>query len=453
MIGGAKIKAALSAVDIEGKKLRILITNMWLNNRTGSELYVYEIATALLKRDYKPIVYSPQLGDLAQDLRKASIPVIDDLSLLGEPPDLIHGQHHQETMTALMHFPGVPAVYFSHGWLYSPALPPHFPRIMRYVAVDYTVRDRLIYENGIPPEKVSVILNFFDEKRFKPRPPLPPKPRRALIFNNDPGEHVRIVREACAKHDITVDTLGIASGNPTSHPETILVNYDLIFAVARSAIESLAVGAAVILCNPQGLGSLVTSGELDSLQKYNFGVRTLCKPLTVESISREIARYDPVDAAQVSAVIRQNARQKDAIDQIEQIYKQAMVDWGQTDPIESAEEFAAGARYIKMLNKLIPEVLILERDNARAETQYLREEVNRLHSERDKLQSHVNQLTNSQQHIQAERDALRDDLNIIRSTIIFRFIANPIWRLRRWLMPEGSISYQFYRRVRKILQQ
>lgn len=422
----------------ENKQLRILITNMWLNNRTGSELYVYEVASALLKRGHKPIVYSPQPGNLAQDLRKASIPVIDDLSLLGEPPDLIHGQHHQETMTALLYFPGVPAVYFSHGWLYSPALPPHFPRIMRYVAVDDTVRDRLIYENGISPEKVSVILNFFDDERFKPRPPLPPKPQRALIFNNNPGEHIRIVREACAASGISLDTLGMASGNATPYPEKILGDYDLIFAVGRSAIESLAVGAAVILCSPQGTGPLITSAELDSLRKYNFGIRTLYNPMTAEAISHEISRYDPADAAQVSGIIHQTARQSDAIDQILLIYRQALDDWAQIGHIDSAEELAATARYIKMLNKLIPETLIWERNNTRDEAERLRGEVNRLRDD--------------QQRIQAERDRLAHDLSLIRSTFIFRFVASPIWRLRHWLLPEGSGRYRLYRHIRQIFQ-
>jgi hypothetical protein len=55
--------------------LRILITNAWLSGRSGSELYVWDLATALLNRGYTPIVYSPVLGPLADRLRAATIPV------------------------------------------------------------------------------------------------------------------------------------------------------------------------------------------------------------------------------------------------------------------------------------------------------------------------------------------------------------------------------------------
>src|SRR6266851_3724613 len=156
--------------------LRILITNNTLDRRAGSELYVRDLATALLKRGHTPVAFSTILGDVARELRAATIPVIDNLDALTTPPDIIHGQHHVETMIALLHFPDTPAIYFCHGWLPWEEAPPHFPRILKYVAVDQTCRDRLVFENGIPKNRVQVLLNFVDLERFKPRGPLPSCP-------------------------------------------------------------------------------------------------------------------------------------------------------------------------------------------------------------------------------------------------------------------------------------
>ena len=97
--------------------LRILITNNALAGRAGTELYVRDVALSLLARGHRPVAYSATLGEVAQELRAATIPVIDDLNSMSVAPDIIHGQHHLETMTALLRFPGVPAVYFCHGWL------------------------------------------------------------------------------------------------------------------------------------------------------------------------------------------------------------------------------------------------------------------------------------------------------------------------------------------------
>ena len=114
--------------------LRVLITNHALAERAGTELYVRDLAEGLIRRGHTPIAYSTQLGEVAAKLRKATVPVVDNLASLSVAPDLIHGQHHIETMTALLHFAGVPAIYFCHGWLPWEEAPPRFPRIRRFVA-------------------------------------------------------------------------------------------------------------------------------------------------------------------------------------------------------------------------------------------------------------------------------------------------------------------------------
>ncbi len=122
--------------------LRILITNHFLRGRTGSELYVCELAASLLKRGHTPIVYSPQLGQTARELRDATVPVVDDLDAIASPPDLIHGQHHIETMTALLRFPDTPR--FLLPWLAAVGRDAaKHPRILRYLR-STPVPDRLL---------------------------------------------------------------------------------------------------------------------------------------------------------------------------------------------------------------------------------------------------------------------------------------------------------------------
>ena len=58
--------------------MKVLITNNTLAGRGGSELYVRDIATALLTRGHAPVAYSTVLGAVARELRAAKIPVVDD---------------------------------------------------------------------------------------------------------------------------------------------------------------------------------------------------------------------------------------------------------------------------------------------------------------------------------------------------------------------------------------
>src|SRR5437588_3920148 len=237
-----------------------------------------------------PIAYSTKLGDIAQEIRAATIPVIDNLDALATPPDIIHGHHHLDTMTALVRFPEVPAVYFCHGWLPWEESTPRFPRILRYVAVDHSCRDRLLLEHGIPEDRIRVLLNFVDLERFKPRGPLPARPKRALIFSNEANEltHVKVVRDACGRADIELDVIGRNSGNTCKEPEGVLGSFDIVFAKGRSALEAMAVGAAVVLYGVAGVGSMVTTCELDRLRRLNFGIRALQEPISPAALEREI---------------------------------------------------------------------------------------------------------------------------------------------------------------------
>jgi hypothetical protein len=306
---------------------------------------VCELATNLLRRGHKPIVYSPQLGALAHELRNETVPVVDSLDGIGTPPDLIHGQHHVETMTALLRFSNTPAIFFCHGWLPWEERPPTHPRILQFVAVDDTCRDRIVYENGAPEERVSVILNSVDTHHFLPRPPLPPKPARALLFSNRVS-HLGAVREACHRTRLTLDVIGADANNVSLRPQEVLGQYDIVFAKARCALEALAVGSAVVLCDAAGVGPMVTTSEMDQLRRLNFGVRTLRGGVNPDVLEREIARYDAQDAAEVSRRIRDSVQRETPIDQIIALYHDVLSEF-ETKERDLDAEARAAATYLQ----------------------------------------------------------------------------------------------------------
>jgi len=325
--------------------LRILITNNRLAQPSGSELYVRDLAVALLRRGHSPVVYSPHLGDLARELRQATVPVIDRLEALKAAPDLIHGQHHVEAMMALLHFPQTPAVFVCHGWLPWAETPPRFPRILRYVAVDHTCRDRLVCEGGIPEDRVRVILNFVDLGRFRARGPLPARPQRALVFSNNAREdnYYRVIESACRRAGMAVDVVGMGVNNVSQQPERILAQYDVVFAKARCALEALATGNAVVLCDQAGAGPMVTTGELARLRRLNFGIRTLQEPIRPEIIAREINRYDPADAAEVTRQVRATAGIEAAVDELIALYQNVLTEYREAGGDRESEGRAAAA--------------------------------------------------------------------------------------------------------------
>ncbi len=269
------------------------------------------------------------------------MPVIDRLSDLAEPPDIIHGHHHYETLTALLRFPDTPAVYFCHGWLPWEEAPLRHPNIVRYVAVDHLCRERLIVEGNVSPDKIEVVFNFFDQRLFPQRPPLPSAPKRALAFNNDFTSHcLSVLVEACARCGIDLEVRGIGSGNPSDQPGTILGAYDIVFAKARCAIEAMAAGVCVVLCAPNKLGPMVTTENFNSLRPWNFGIRTLDMPLNADLLAAELQKYNCEDASQVSRLVRANCELQSAADHIVDVYRTVLA---AGLPACSADRSQAGA--------------------------------------------------------------------------------------------------------------
>ncbi|HEY3743083.1 MAG TPA: glycosyltransferase [Bryobacteraceae bacterium] len=325
--------------------MRILLTNSSLAKRAGSELYVLDIARELLRRGHQPVCYSPNLGEIADDLIASTIAVTDRLSNIQIAPDVIHGQHHMETLTALLHFPGVPAIQYCHGWLPWEEAPIHFPRLRHYVVVSELGHERLVMRHGIPSDRVTCLPNFFDENRFPARTvPLPAKPDRALLLSNAFDAEAAPVREACRRFGIALDVVGLAAGSVHSKPEVLLPNYPIVFSLGRGAIEAMACGAAVICLAEEGTGPLVTPANFDALRAINFGIRAVNGPLTADVIARQIELYDPTQASAISARIRSEATLGSTASRLIDLYTKAIE--ANQGPPQPEDESRAVAAYL-----------------------------------------------------------------------------------------------------------
>lgn len=342
--------------------MRILITNHALDDRAGTELYTHDLALGLRSAGHAPVVYSPRLGGVAQAVRAASIPVVDDLRRVAEAPDVIHGHHQLTTAAALCHFPDTPAVFVCHGWSPWQEAPPRLSGIHWYVAVDELCRERLVSENGVPPERVELIENFVDLERFRPRDPLPARPARALVYSNYVTALLaEPVRAACAATGLALDVVGLRAGNPSEEPERLLAGYDLVFAKGRAALEALAVGAAVVLFDAEGLGPLVTSAGLGALRRRNFGRKTLGERPTPQAIGERIAGYDAGDAARVSEAVRSDAGLERGVARLTELYRRVIAEHGTAGDRSPEHDLRELASYLASLSEPLGDLYALRK--------------------------------------------------------------------------------------------
>jgi glycosyl transferase family 4/uncharacterized protein DUF7024 len=301
--------------------LRVLLTNRALSERTGTEIVVRDLALGLLRLGHLPFVYAHEVGAFAAELRAASIPVVDDIEAIGTTPDVIHGHHNSALAAAVARFPDVPAIFVCHDFTAWHDAPPIFPSIRRYVAVDRTVADRLVIESGISPDRVAVHLNAVDLERFEaPNRQLPPRPLRALAYVKHLA-HVDALRAACSARGISLDVAGTVAGKALAAPERVLRNYDLVFTSALAALESMASGCGVVVCDARGLAGFVTPDAFERWRPYNFGLRTLTRKVTAEAIAEQIDRYDASAAAVVTTMVRSTADLRDLVQRYVELYE------------------------------------------------------------------------------------------------------------------------------------
>lgn len=331
--------------------MKILITNTCLDGYTGTEVVVRDLALELQRQGHTPMVYAPRLGLPSEEIKSHGIEVTNDLQNLTAVPDVIHGHHHAQTIEALLHFPWLPAVFVCHSAEGEIDEPFYFPRILRYVAVDSRCRARLEHAAAIPAQRIEVMLNAVDLQRFKPRNALPTRPRRALVFSNYASRytHLPAVRGACRRAGLAVDVVGSLAGTSMANPETVLPHYDLVFAKARCALEAMAAGRAVVLCDFAGAGPMVSSQSFNRLRDLNFGAGTLVNPLRKEYIVPEIARYDPQDAARVAQQVSDQAGLGAAAQKWIRLYSDILEEFRQSTP-DREEELKATAAYLHKWN-------------------------------------------------------------------------------------------------------
>jgi hypothetical protein len=321
---------------------RVLITNVWMDRPGGTESVARDVALGLLRRGHRPIVYSPTLGAVARALHERGVAVIDDLANLAEPPDVIHGQHFIQTAEALLHFPNTPAIQLCHAWQFWQEAPARFPQVGRYLAVDEAVRDRLVQMEGVPPDKVELLLNSVDLTRTPPRrAALPARPLRALAFTKTKSQ-LPFVEAACREIGAHLEVLGLGGDRLVLDPEQVLAQADVVFATARMALEALCAGCAVVVCDARGLAGLVTSENFSTLRRLNFGLRALVRPVTVEAIRGELDRYDAEDAARVAARAREDADFERMLDRLMAHYEAVMA----LPPPDPAEIHAAAMAFL-----------------------------------------------------------------------------------------------------------
>jgi len=291
--------------------MKILMTNHRLQSLGGTELFVAEIAEALVSRGHQVCVFSTAISNpIADRLTNLQIPFVTDPKACPFQPDIIHGQHHLEAITALCSWPTCPAIYFIHGATPWEEAPPKHPRILSYLGTSPRFAWFVAETCGFPESSFIVAPNFFDSRRFTQQRPPASTTGRALVFHNTmapDGPAIKTLRSACETVGLKLDTLGHAFGQTSPHPEHLLPDYDVVFAAGRSAIEAMASGCAVIPISAEQSADWICPDNFADLSMRNFTAEVHAPPIDLQHIITELRRITPAQTLAITQRIRQEA--------------------------------------------------------------------------------------------------------------------------------------------------
>jgi hypothetical protein len=313
--------------------MNILITNFELSNRSGTTIFARDLSYYLSSRGHNVAIYSPRCGHFSEEIREAGIEVVERIENLKLKPDIIHGHHNFTLLTALRCLTKTPAVYVCHDFTAWQDEPIYHRNIVKYVAVDKLVQSRIHNALNIPNEKIQIVYNSFSEKRFTQTKRLSKKPLSSLIYCKHPNID-KVIVPVCTRLGIKVDIAGFGFKKIIAAPENLLYQYDIVFTSAMSAIEALASGAAVIICDGRGAFGMVSQSNYRYLQEYNFGLKTLQSDLTSHFIENNINKYNSEDAELVSKIVRQESQWIDRVVAWEDIYINSINEFQSASPIQ-----------------------------------------------------------------------------------------------------------------------
>lgn len=309
--------------------MNILITNLAISGYTGTETYVKELAIELTNRGHFVEIFTLIRGELAQELIEKKINVTSNLKDLKSSPDIIHAHHNITTLKVLNYFKSTPAVYFIHDRTSVFDNPFQHENILKYVAVDFNCKERFCIENNFEDEDIDIVYNWANTSRFQLKKQINSHPKKALVFSNylDKNNIYPEIKKACNELDIDLEIIGTSSGNPCLKPEEILHKYDLVFAKAKAAIEAMATGAAVIVCDYRGLGGMVTSSNMKHFRDFNFGMKLMTNTPSKNNLIAEINKYNPSEIIKVSEFIIKESDFLSIVNSLEAIYSKLIIDF------------------------------------------------------------------------------------------------------------------------------
>ncbi len=298
-------KFNLNGIFIENK---LLITNHFLKEFTGSEIAVYDIAKEFIRRGFSVYIgsfkYEYPLKKFFDELGCYYI----DLNKLGKNDsdffDIIWLQHFT-TADKIFTESNISAKYiiFSSLSPYEPLeSPPLFSdKINIFLANSHETKKKLV-SMGLTEESIYVLPNPVSDDFFMVKYKAKIKPQKIAVVSNHAPCEIREAESYLKDNGFDVVQYGMDGVFELITP-AILEQYDAVITIGRTVQYCLAIGLPVYCYDRYGGPGWINRLNIEKAAEFNFSGRCSNRKLTFEEIVLEIK--DNYDFAKSDVVYNQ----------------------------------------------------------------------------------------------------------------------------------------------------
>ncbi|MFA6552992.1 MAG: glycosyltransferase family 4 protein [Patescibacteria group bacterium] len=313
--------------------MKILVTNFYLENLTGSELYTIDLCRALKQKGHEVVVYAPISNGVADMINTEGMRVVKDIGeIKNETFDVIHVHHNICALMVRSFFPNIPMVFLSHGIIPDLEQPPSIDlNISRFIAVSEEVESNLVEKHHVPPHKVEIIRNFVDTDRFQPTRPINNVIRKVLVISNHyGGQQKEVIEGACKTASIDLEVIGMGT-KPVLNVADYINRADLVITLGRGVLEAMACGREVIVYDYLGGDGIIRQNNFPDIRSHNFSGRKWARQYSSNDLVKEIKKFDAQQASINRQLILKEHSLLDTTERLLAIYGKAQEEFHNID--------------------------------------------------------------------------------------------------------------------------
>lgn len=279
---------------------KVLLTNAFIKNYSGSELDTVEVANYFLNKGYKVDIFTLEKGEPLLNEVNKNVRVLThkDVDKLYKKYDILWS-HHYPLVDYLLFYTDIKFDYVHHLCLsfyeaYE-QLPIYYEDLNLVSAMSEKCRDELISDKKNNNKKeVLVFPNYAKLSYFNKTKKISNHIKKIAIVSNHIPEELLKIKSLIEQENIILDIYG-QGYNYVKIDEKILLEYDVIISIGKTCYYSIALGIPTYIYDRFGGDGYITPKNINKSYQNNFSGRAFRRKLTANEIKDElISEYEKV---------------------------------------------------------------------------------------------------------------------------------------------------------------